>query len=341
MPASMRLGQSRPGDLLPDHHEQRGGEHDVRAEREVVGRGRERDVAALLELDRVERIGSDGAEPAAARRGTTAAFDRGWLIDDADAASRRRRRRGRAGTSGRSTRCRAAATRTRAHTRRPRRRTRDLGARCSPRCLSARRDELVKTSRSAASGRGGSGQATKTGRPVSRCPSLYASQPAQKPVVAASSASAATSDAESGCRSSSNPDERTPRNAVAEECRADHVREPRRPANPRAGPRRRYGCDELEVRQARKAVAPTEREPDDQLESRAARAATASRRDGRERQRAPTTTWLKRGARESMTSRSRYGSASRSRLPLHFGKYYSARWREPKRRARRASRSSR
>ena len=40
-------------------------------------------------------------------------------------------------------------------------------------------------------GRGGSGQETN-GRPRSRQPSLYASQPVQKPVSAASSASAAT-----------------------------------------------------------------------------------------------------------------------------------------------------
>src|SRR5258708_40030877 len=40
--------------------------------------------------------------------------------------------------------------------------------------------------------RGGSGQETK-GRPRNRQPSLYASQPVQKPVTAASSASAATS----------------------------------------------------------------------------------------------------------------------------------------------------
>ena len=45
--------------------------------------------------------------------------------------------------------------------------------------------------------RAGIGQETN-GRPVSRQPSLYASQPVQKPVTAASSASAATSSAEHG-----------------------------------------------------------------------------------------------------------------------------------------------
>ena len=63
-----RIDEARPvatGDLLADHHEQRGRENDVRAEREVVGCRRERDLTYLLELDRIQRVGGDGAEPAA------------------------------------------------------------------------------------------------------------------------------------------------------------------------------------------------------------------------------------------------------------------------------------
>ncbi len=50
--------------LLADHHEQRRRQDDVRAEREVVRGRRKRHRADLLELDRVERIGGDGAQAA-------------------------------------------------------------------------------------------------------------------------------------------------------------------------------------------------------------------------------------------------------------------------------------
>ena len=78
-------------------------------------------------------------------------------------------------------------------------------------------------------------------------------------------------------------------------------------AHPRAAPHR-IRLHELEVREARKAEAPASVRPTTSCSARspmshgqpATTATSAS---------VPMTTWLKRGARESMTSRSRYGSA--------------------------------
>ena len=50
--------------LLADHQEQRPGEDDVRSERQEVRGRRKRDLSPLLELDRVHRVRTDGAESA-------------------------------------------------------------------------------------------------------------------------------------------------------------------------------------------------------------------------------------------------------------------------------------
>jgi hypothetical protein len=57
-------GPVAPRRLPADHHEQRGGEDDVRPESQEVGCGRERDVTALLALDGVDSVGGDAAEAA-------------------------------------------------------------------------------------------------------------------------------------------------------------------------------------------------------------------------------------------------------------------------------------
>ncbi len=85
---------------------------------------------------------------------------------------------------------------------------------------------------------------------------------------------------------------------------ADDVREARRPrVLDRAFPDPRL--DELEVGEAGKAVAPAESEPDDELggEDRVERPPVRSRNATSAR--VPIVAWLKRGARASMTSRSR------------------------------------
>ena len=85
---------------------------------------------------------------------------------------------------------------------------------------------------------------------------------------------------------------------------ADHVRGPRR-ARVLERPLAEARLDELEVGEARQAEAAPEREPERELERRAARAATTSRSRRRAARATPITAWLKRGARESITVRSR------------------------------------
>ena len=148
--------------------------------------------------------------------------------------------------------------------------------------------------------RPGIGQETN-GRPVSRQPSLYASQPVQKPVTAASSASAATSSAEH--RAGDVPAERVGERRRAEHGGSDHVRGARRPAvleRALAEPR----LHELEVREAGQAEAAPDTRPT--TSCRASRPASQPQPASQRRARAsPIVAWLKRGARESITAVSR------------------------------------
>ena len=127
----------------------------------------------------------------------------------------------------------------------------------------------------AAAGAGGSGHATK-GLPVSRQPSLYASQPVQKPVAAASSASAATSEPSaapsdrqrrprrrSSSRRSGRPRRRCSRSGAG--------------ASPRAGPRRSAAGRARSRRGTAGTSAGRTSRPTSELRARAARAATTSR----------------------------------------------------------------
>ena len=109
--------------------------------------------------------------------------------------------------------------------------------------------------------RGGSGQETN-GRPRSRQPSLYASQPVQKPVIAASSARAATRMPEPGSEHREAGDVRDRRGRQHDE--PDDVRRARR-ARVLERSFAEARLDHLEVEDAGQAVAPPEHEPDGEL----------------------------------------------------------------------------
>ena len=149
--------------------------------------------------------------------------------------------------------------------------------------------------------RGGSGQETN-GRPRSRQPSLYASQPVQKPVIAASSARAATrmpSPAPSVGQAGGVRDRRG-----REHDEPDDVRGARR-ARVLERPFAEARLDHLEVENARQAVAPPERRARRRAAVRAAQAATTSRSATASTETTPITAWFVRGARESITCVSR------------------------------------
>ena len=157
-----------------------------------------------------------------------------------------------------------------------------------------------------AEGRPGIGHETN-GRPVKRQPSLYASQPVQNPVAAASSASAATSSA------SAVP--ATLRSCRVGERRRRRARRRRRcspPAAagcPRAAPRRTAAAPARSRRGTAGRSAARRRDPTASWSastptSQCQPAATATS------ERTPIVAWLNRGARESITAVSRYGSAS-------------------------------
>ena len=118
----------------------------------------------------------------------------------------------------------------------------------------------------AAAGTGGSGHETK-GLPVSQQPSLYASQPVQNPVTAASSASAATIEP-STAPAIDRPD-RVGERRRGQEDGADDVREAGR-ARVLERPLAEARLHELEVGEARQAAAPPEDEADDSCAPRSA-----------------------------------------------------------------------
>jgi len=78
-----------------------------------------------------------------------------------------------------------------------------------------------------------------------------------------------------------------------------------------SGPSPNRGCMSSNVGEARKAEAPPSVHPTTKLGPEAGRQPPPAGRD-RDTARAPIVAWLNRGARESITSRSRYGSASAS-----------------------------
>ena len=110
---------------------------------------------------------------------------------------------------------------------------------------------------------------------------MYISQPAQKPVIEASSASAGDEAAETGAQAV--PAGEEGETCRAQEDRADEVREPRRPGVlERALAEARL--DELEVGETLQAPAAAEREPDDQLDREQREEPPRPDRDGDERQ---------------------------------------------------------